>query len=221
MDHLASTEPNSIKQLAQLIAVKNDKGLPVTAGLILEASVSHLLNLQRNNDKEIEVGDGSISRSTTVKIPNPKMAVTEKVITKTIYGTPAVGLNIVADLWAGIEINDYNTLLESVKTNPFSLDDKNDLTAFSNFITDRTNYNDLGRYLLSCGTVSKNNPEEKSLTIVRNQVGTAEILLTGHNYASYALTSTVTISAILLKALENSFFINVSTSVMLGALRKK
>lgn len=232
------TEEEVVKSIASLLSVRDEKSLPVQASSVLEKYCNRLIELIRNPSKKDEyvLKDETYSKTVKLTTPYPEMAVTDKITTTVIYSDAAIAVDFLTDLTFGINSETYQSLkdycLNSNNTVELSV---TNFSPYVSFVKNKADYKDLFCLINGIGEktkgISKSENEDKTVNSFKRLEGTGEIYLSERkvkfnekqvmNYYSYSLQYTAVVAAMVFKALEDSYFINLSASVSLSGLRKR
>lgn len=232
------TEEEAIKSIASLLSVKDEKSLPVQASSILEKYCNRLIELIRNPRKKDEyvLKDETYSKSVKLTIPYPEMAVTDKINTTVIYSDAAIAVDFLTEMTFGINAETYESLKESCLNSNGSIElSINNFTPYVTFVKNKADYKDLFCLVNGIGEktkgVNKSENEDKTVNAFKRLEGIGEIYLSERkvkfnenqvmNYYTHSLQYTAVVAAMVFKALEDSYFINLSVSVSLSGLRKR
>lgn len=233
------TEDDFLKSLSVLMNVNDSNAMPIQASHSLEKYCNGLAEMIRNPKLKTEYDkkDGVYSKNIKFQIPYPEMAVTDKLNLSVIYSEAALGSTFTAELTYGINKETFEKALsDSEEKDKYSDISKTSFSPMISFVKDKSDYKPLFYQLQAFGETSESDKKagrtnDKVLNFLKRFTGVGEVLVTDakvphdkesvSNFISHTVQYNAVAAAMIFKALEDSYFINLAIAVSVTGVRKR
>lgn len=221
-----STKEEICKNTVKVFGIKNDTIMSLPVASILEITSNRFIELINDPEKkdEYEQGVNNFSKKSEFKVSFPELAITDKYLSTAIYSRFALGYSTAINITQVINEEGYKRLMtKEEERNKIINTGVSNLSPVISFINDKTEFSDLFLLVDSLGNkTNEKDSEDKGKTlsgsVQLSSVG--EINLAGE-FKMYDLQSIVTFSAITLKALENTYCLNLMAGISLSGVYKR
>lgn len=203
-----------VERTKKIIRIKNDGSLPLVAATLLEDSGKKIGELVAIKDVSVHLDKDNpniLRKSTKLTFTKKDYAVTETMEFKHVYSRPAVREFYTFKLWCPVTPETIEEVTNELSSDATTI---SDAEAIIKVLDNRDDNRDLLKIVLSEGV---KHPDPERLYTVHSYGNefnnVTEVYKNDNTFVNYDVKAVHAFNAVLLKALENSYFITVTLVV--------